>query len=1219
MRTNHKRTVIFYVAFIFMLGFLAEELKAQGLFQLNGNGGQADLGNNCYRLTQAVNNQFGSMWYRKKADLTQDFDMEANLNFGSNNGGADGIVFAFQNVCTSAGGGGGGIGITGVSPSLFVEFDTYTNSEYNDANYDHIALLKNGVVNHNTANSLVSPTGIISGNGNVETGADFLVRVWWTAADSTLRVYVNNDLRLTYTGNVVDDIFSGSPYVYWGFTAATGGLNNLQSVCMVSFPTNEISLDDAIICLNDSVQVNLPGGVTYTWTPNYNISNTTISNPYLYPDVNTQYIVSITDACNNIQTDTINVTVNPLPNVMLNLPISDQCLNDAAINLSGGTPAGGNYNGIGVSSGMFDPFIAGIGNQIITYSYTDLNGCTNTAQDIISVNSLPNVGLSPFPSQCANDPSFSLFGGTPSGGTYSGPGVSNNQFNPAAAGPGSHTITYTYTNTSGCVGSANTIIVVNASPSASIGTPNGIVICSGSSIILNTNSAAGVSYQWFLDGNSVTTSDPANISYSASNAGVYTLVATHSNGCSAVSSPVTVTSGTAVTANISSTLTNFCPGDSVQLSTILQGGESAQWYFNSNIMAGITASSIWVQNPGDYSVLVTSSSGCTDFSNNITINQLSDVNPTLTSSNLGFCPGTNSITLTANSASGASYAWYQNGNLITGANGSIYNATSDGNYYVVITASSGCSTQSATLNLINSSNPIANISTTSNSFCQGSSVTLDAGNTSGLSYSWYLNGNLISGSGSSINANQAGDYYVLVTNSTGCTGTSNTVNITEQAAPIASISASSTTFCPGSNVNLSANVVAGGTYEWFRNSVSLGAATLNNNTFTISQSGTYYCVINDGCAGTSNSINIIAGQLPGNASSIYGSGIGTFCPGESFDMFIFNTNGATYYQWTITPSTAGSISVGQGTTDVTVNLLNQNATITVTPQNACGNGGSSSETMLVDNPNWCQGVNFGAYSTNTCVGSTVTYTNFTDNSLYIGLTPNWDFGAGASPQTFVGNGPVTVTYNSSGVYSAGLYYVDAFGNAFDFEEKTDYIYVSGNINTGAISGNTILPTCTGSIETYSVTNTAGSTYNWTVTGGNIVSGQGSNQISVNFLGSGGSVSVTETNVAGCVGTAVNLSVNCLTNLTQMEQEVTDLKVYPNPNNGEFNISYILNQSMAYSFIIIDLNGKIVEEINGQAKSGLSQTFVDLKHLSKGIYFLKVQIGTQVQNRKIVIQ
>lgn len=1219
MKTTFKKTKLYQLAFILLIGFLCPELKAQGLFQLNGNGGQADLGNNCYRLTQASNTQFGSMWYRKKADLTQDFDMEANLNFGTNNGGADGIVFAFQNVCTSAGGNGGGMGISGVNPSFFVEFDTYTNGEYNDPNYDHIAVLKNGNVNHMGSNSLVSPTGIISGNGNVETGADFLVRIWWTAADTTLRVYVNNDLRVTYTGNVVSDIFGGSPYVYWGFTAATGGLNNLHRVCMVTFPTNEIALEDAVICEYDSVQVNLPGGTSYSWTPNYNISNTNIANPFLYPMVNTTYIVSITDACNNVQTDTIDVTVNPLPSVGLVLPFTQKCLNDAPVSIAYGTPSGGVYSGNGVSGTQFDPSAAGLGIQTISYSYTNSNGCTNTANSLVTVNSLPNVSLTSFPSQCVNDQAFNLFGGTPAGGTYSGNGVSANQFNPQVAGPGTHTVTYTYTNASGCSGTATTDIVVNASPGAVISTPDGTVICSGSAVDLETASVSGVSYEWFLNGNSVSSSSPANISYVASAAGNYSLVATSSNGCSATSASVTITSGNAVTATINNSGSSFCPGDSVLLSTVLAGGETAQWYLNSNPVTGAVGTDLWVSNAGSYSVMITSATGCTDISNNVSVTELLAVNPTLNSSLPGFCPGTASIDLTANNVSGASYAWYLNGNPISGVSTNSYAASSAGNYYVVITASSGCSTTSATINLINSSNPVLTLTSAGTSFCQGTSLTLDAGNSSGLTYTWYYNGNTTPGTNATLTVNQEGDYYAVATNAIGCNGTSNTLNISQQPAPNATISASTTTFCPGSNATLTANLISGATYEWFRNSVSLGAATINNSSYTLTQSGTYYCVINNGCAGTSNSITITAGQLPGNASSIYGSGIGTFCPGESFDMFIFSTSGATYYQWSIAPPTAGSISVGQGTTDVTVNLLSQNATITVTPQNACGNGGSSSETMQLDNPNWCQGVNFGGYSTNTCVGSVVTYTNYTDNSLYIGLTPNWDFGAGATPQTFVGNGPVTVTYNAPGLYSTGLYYVDAFGNAFDYEEKIDYVNVSGAVSTGAISGNTVLASCTGNIENYSVTNTAGSTYTWSVTGGTIISGQGTSQISVNFPGSGGSVSVTETNLSGCTGSPVNVSVNCLTSLESSLQESVSLSVYPNPNNGEFNINAVLNSNFAYQYEIIDLNGRVVFFENGTAKSGTYNTTMDLKHLSKGIYFFKAQMGSQVFNHKLIIQ
>ena len=37
-----------------------------------------------------------------------------------------------------------------------------------------------------------------------------------------------NVVVVNYYGNIVSDIFSNNPNVYWGFTAATGGANNLQ-------------------------------------------------------------------------------------------------------------------------------------------------------------------------------------------------------------------------------------------------------------------------------------------------------------------------------------------------------------------------------------------------------------------------------------------------------------------------------------------------------------------------------------------------------------------------------------------------------------------------------------------------------------------------------------------------------------------------------------------------------------------------------------------------------------------------------------------------------------------------------------------------------------------------------------------------------------------------------------------------------------------------------
>lgn len=78
--------------------------------------------------------------------------------------------------------------------------------------------------------------------------------------------------------------------------------------------------------------------------------------------------------------------------------------------------------------------------------------------------------------------------------------------------------------------------------------------------------------------------------------------------------------------------------------------------------------------------------------------------------------------------------------------------------------------------------------------------------------------------------------------------------------------------------------------------------------------------------------------------------------------------------------------------------------------------------------------------------------------------------------------------------------------------------------TSGISGTTSpCPNQTG--VAYSVTNTVGSTYAWTISGGTQASGGNSNSITVNWGAAGpGNVSVVETNAASCIGAAVNLPV-----------------------------------------------------------------------------------------------
>ncbi len=73
-------------------------------------------------------------------------------------------------------------------------------------------------------------------------------------------------------------------------------------------------------------------------------------------------------------------------------------------------------------------------------------------KDRIRLNELPHV--------CTSTPAFALSGGLPSGGTYSGVGVTNGIFDPAAAGAGTHIIRYTSTTNNGCTNFAEREIIV---------------------------------------------------------------------------------------------------------------------------------------------------------------------------------------------------------------------------------------------------------------------------------------------------------------------------------------------------------------------------------------------------------------------------------------------------------------------------------------------------------------------------------------------------------------------------------------------------------------------------------------------------------------------------------------------------------------------------------------------------------------------------------------
>lgn len=669
---------------------------------------------------------------------------------------------------------------------------------------------------------------------------------------------------------------------------------------------------------------------------------------------------------------------------------------------------------------------------------------------------------------------------------------------------GSYSVTVTDNN--GCSASSSPVnVTVNTIPTATI-TPGGsLEICSGNSITLTAS--GGNNYLW-SDGSTGAT-------LFVNQSGTFTVTAI-SNGCQAVSSPVTVVVNPLPQPTISANgpLT-FCNGESVVLSAT-----AADTYNWSN---GASSQSVTITQSGTYSVTVTDVNGCSGTSSPATILVHAAPNANFSASGTGFCSGISSLQLTATDSGLTTYDWYKDGSAFSLNGTSTVIITEAGIYELEVTDANGCSAISA-LTIQQLTDPVAVITASAPTFCAGSSAVITANFEDDAFYEWLLDGNSIGApqlENTIINATSGGNYSVVVTSPEGCVASSNSITLTENSLPAVTVSSSSTSFCAGGNVTLTATA-QNVTYQWNLNGSMIAGA--NATTYPANQSGTYTVTVNDGaCSATSAPVVITENTVPASPSSIAGSNV--LCSGYS-DVYSINpVNGATGYTWTITPAGAASIFQGQGTTAIQVNATNQNFTVAVIAQNACGTSGATSLAVSINTGFPCDGeLLFAANETAICVGSQVTFTNYTNNAFYPGLTPQWNFGAGASPATASGNGPHNVTYSSAGLKTVTLSYVDQFGFVVVDEVRTDYISVAGSVTTSPIFGNATLP-CNDQVTTYSVTNVAGSDFQWTVpAGAMILSGQGTNTIQVDFNGFDGQVSVVQTNQNGCVGAPVSMNV-----------------------------------------------------------------------------------------------
>ncbi len=395
--------------------------------------------------------------------------------------------------------------------------------------------------------------------------------------------------------------------------------------------------------------------------------------------------------------------------------------------------------------------------------------------------------------------------------------------------------------------SADTITVISTPP-ATITISGNNTFCTYQSTTLIANSGIGLRYRWERNGLPLLPADTLS-SYLPIASGNYSVQVSNSTGCEATSSTAAIT----IHPQPSATLTagspiSICAGDSVQLNASTGAGYSYIWQRNGSVITGAASPVFYAKNTGNYRVLLTDPTGCSDTSGllTVTINPL----PAATLSALGstsFCAG-DSVELKASSGTGFIYSWKLDGTPIPGPYGTSYQAKVPGNYTVQITNTSNCTLESASIPVTVFTTPPAIITPSgTTTFCQGDSVTLEANTAPGFSYVWRKDGfTFPANTSSSLKVKNSGNYSVQVSITSTCTNTSAPIMITVKPNLKPEITINGT--------NISTSFFT--SYQWNRNGTPIAGA--NNQIYEAIVNGIYTVTVENShhCTSTADPVTV---------------------------------------------------------------------------------------------------------------------------------------------------------------------------------------------------------------------------------------------------------------------------------------------------------------------------------------------------------------------------
>lgn len=330
-------------------------------------------------------------------------------------------------------------------------------------------------------------------------------------------------------------------------------------------------------CVNIAVDVasGLPPYIAYSWLPALTLDDPSSISPEACPPTTQNYTATVTDSNGCSGSGTVSVVVNPLPivNAGGDIIVCDQPVDEV---LTGYSPSGGTWSGPNVTpAGVFSP--NGEEVVVLTYDYTDANGCENSDSITVTVVAPTIAEAGPDVEFCQSTTPQELFPDTP-GGTWSGTDVTaNGFFTPTTVG--TYVLDYE-TGGGSCLSGDQITVEVWELPVADAGID--ISICEGDSVQLNGVLVDGeLPYalsEWtaspFLNDNTVLDPWASPIADDA-----FTLNVTDANGCQGTDEiEVFVLGAPVVEAGPNLTLCNQpIPEVLTGFSPIAGGGETGVW------------------------------------------------------------------------------------------------------------------------------------------------------------------------------------------------------------------------------------------------------------------------------------------------------------------------------------------------------------------------------------------------------------------------------------------------------------------------------------------------------------------------------------------------------------------------------------------------------------------------------------------------------------------